>query len=589
MKLFLDNLYIRSAFFSTCLAAIIMFTFGCSSSPKSVPEVPPDPSWITLDEAIQETVAQVEARLDQGIRVALVNFDSPSAGMSNYTMEEITGALVNAGMTVTDRNNLAYVYKELNFQLSGMVSDETAQAVGKFLGAQSVSTGQLIDAGNFYRFRVNSINVESAVREVSVMLNVYKSRQFTDMLAALETNKLVSKSADYSLTVNPTTAGAFFDRGITFAMRGDFTTAIEAFTEAISLDPSYMVAYVQRAKALIASVLNISSIEDNFESFSTRSYIGQYVPEVNKVVFDKAISDLTQALKLDPNSTLAYRWRGVAYSEKEDYDHAIADHTQAIKLDPNFAKAYNRRGGAYREKKDYDRAIADCTQAIKLDPNYSSAYINRGLAYANKKDYDRAITDFTQAIKLDPNWAAAYGFRGATYAMKGDYDRAITDFTQAIKLDPNDAAAYGFRSATYVMKGDYDRAITDCTQAIKLDPNDAAAYGFRGLMYSEKKDYDRAIADYTQAIKLDPNFADAYYNRGNAYSDKGDYDRGIADFNQALRIDSNNANAYNNRGVAYYNKRDYDRAIADYNQALKLDPNDANAKNNLELARRRGR
>jgi tetratricopeptide (TPR) repeat protein len=289
-------------------------------------------------------VAQVEAKLAQGVRVAIVNFDSPSAGMSDYVMEEIAGALVNTGMTVADRSNLAYVYKELNFQMSGMVSDETAEAVGKFLGAQSVITGQLVNAGNFYRFRMNSINVESATREVSVMLNVYKSRQFTDMLAALENNKLVSKSADYALAANtvPSTAGAFFDRGITFAVRGDFLTSIEAFTDAINLDPAYTAAYIQRAKALTASVLNISSIEDNFESFSERlSYRSQYVPEANKVVFDKAINDLTQAIKLDPNSANAYNNRGIAYADKGDIDRAVADYEATLKIDPNHANAEN--------------------------------------------------------------------------------------------------------------------------------------------------------------------------------------------------------------------------------------------------------
>jgi Flp pilus assembly protein TadD len=48
---------------------------------------------------------------------------------------------------------------------------------------------------------------------------------------------------------------------------------------------------------------------------------------------------------------------------KAVYDRAIADFTQAIRLDPNNAKAYRERGLAYNNKGDYDGAIGDCTQA----------------------------------------------------------------------------------------------------------------------------------------------------------------------------------------------------------------------------------
>jgi tetratricopeptide (TPR) repeat protein len=133
----------------------------------------------------------------------------------------------------------------------------------------------------------------------------------------------------------------------------------------------------------------------------------------------------------------AYFNSGNANKNKGLYDQAIADYTQAIRLDPNYAAVYNNRGNAYDDKGDNDRAIADYTQAIRLDPNYASAYYGRGNAYYMKKDYDRAIADYTQAIRLDPNDAKAYYNRGATYYDQKDYDRAIADFEAALKINPN--------------------------------------------------------------------------------------------------------------------------------------------------------
>jgi tetratricopeptide (TPR) repeat protein len=286
--------------------------------------------------------------------------------------------------------------------------------------------------------------------------------------------------------------------------------------------------------------------------------------------YDQAIDAYTQAIRLNPNYTEAYYNRGSAYYYKKDYDRTIGDFTQAIRLNPNLATAYNNRGLAYYNKNDYDRAIGDFTQAIRLNPNYANAYYNRGLAYYNKNDYDRAIGDFTQAIRLNPNVAAAYNNRGLAYNNKNDYDRAIGDYTQAIRLNPNDANAYNNRGLAYYNKNDYDRAIGDYTQAIRLNPNDALAYTRRGNAYNNKKDYDRAIGDHTEAIRLNPNYAMAYYNRGTVYHNKKDYNRAIGEYTQAIRLDPNYALAYTNRGDAYKAKGDTTTADADYAEAARL-------------------
>jgi TPR repeat len=59
------------------------------------------------------------------------------------------------------------------------------------------------------------------------------------------------------------------------------------------------------------------------------------------------------------NLAFAFRSRGIAYARKGQYDRAIEDLDQAIRLDPNDAVAFSNRGGAYNGKGQYDRAIED--------------------------------------------------------------------------------------------------------------------------------------------------------------------------------------------------------------------------------------
>ena len=50
--------------------------------------------------------------------------------------------------------------------------------------------------------------------------------------------------------------------------------------------------------------------------------------------FDSAIAAFTDLIRLDPKPAAAYCSRGAAYSRKGDYDKAIADCTRSIRLDP---------------------------------------------------------------------------------------------------------------------------------------------------------------------------------------------------------------------------------------------------------------
>jgi hypothetical protein len=130
---------------------------SCASSPI-------EGGAVSLDAAIHEAAQNIEARLEGGTIVALLNFSSPTDGFSEYVLEELSEYLVNGGkLIVVDRTKLDLIRQEERFQLSGEVSDESAQSIGKKLGAQVIVSGGISGADKVYRFRVKSLIVESAV------------------------------------------------------------------------------------------------------------------------------------------------------------------------------------------------------------------------------------------------------------------------------------------------------------------------------------------------------------------------------------------------------------------------------------------
>jgi len=119
---------------------------------------------LSLQNAIEQSAEKTTRELPKGSRIAIVAFESENDNLSEFIMEELYGALLDQGMEVVDRKNLAYVYQELDFQMSGNVSDATACSIGKFLGANIVIIGQLTGFDNLYRYRINCINVETSAR-----------------------------------------------------------------------------------------------------------------------------------------------------------------------------------------------------------------------------------------------------------------------------------------------------------------------------------------------------------------------------------------------------------------------------------------
>jgi formylglycine-generating enzyme required for sulfatase activity len=158
----------------------IFICLGCASTGSGG-------AGITLDQAIQIAADEINASLPAGTGVAVINFTSPSARLSDYVIEEIMGKLIiPRKLVVVERNNLELIRKEMDFQLSGEVSDESAQAIGKKLGAEAIITGSLVDLGGDYRFRMYALSVESAARETATLLTVKKDNRLNFLLRETE-------------------------------------------------------------------------------------------------------------------------------------------------------------------------------------------------------------------------------------------------------------------------------------------------------------------------------------------------------------------------------------------------------------------
>ncbi|OGP20323.1 MAG: hypothetical protein A2054_06090 [Deltaproteobacteria bacterium GWA2_55_10] len=116
--------------------------------------------------------------------------------------------------------------------------------------------------------------------------------------------------------------------------------------------------------------------------------------------YPAAISDLKAAISLNPSFAMAYNELGIIYGKMGRFDESIAEFGMAIKLDPDNSSAYNNRGFTHYRAGDYSRALGDFEKAVQYNPRNGGAYYNMGVAYAKIMDNANADVNFKKAKDL---------------------------------------------------------------------------------------------------------------------------------------------------------------------------------------------
>ncbi len=274
----------------------------------------------------------------------------------------------------------------------------------------------------------------------------------------------------------------------------------------------------------------------------------------------------------------------VCNAQPQRWAEAVSYLTAAVALRPDSPGAHLNLGVALKVGGQLDEAIACYRRAIELDPKFVAAHINLGAILVQAQRTDEAVTFNRRAIELDPRHALAHFSQGNALKAKGQLDEAIACFRRAVALDPKFVQAHCNLGTALADNGQFDEAITSYQKAIDLDPKFVNAHYNLGTALTAKRKLDEAIASYRKAIELDPKHAPSHVNLGNLLRDKGKVDEAIAYYQKAIALDPGLVNAHNSLGVALASKSRLDEAMACFRRAIKLDSRFAQAHMNLARA-----
>jgi serine/threonine protein kinase/Tfp pilus assembly protein PilF len=420
---------------------------------------------------------------------------------TEYLSDGVTESLINSlsqlpNFTVMSSNSvLRYKGKQMD-----------AQAAGKELKVQAVLTGRVVQRGDNLSVRVELV----AVKNDAHLWGEEYQRKLSDILAMQDeitrdvSEKLrrkLSGGDEKRLAARPTAnpeAYQLFLKGRYYAgklTKEGMEQGIEAFHQAIALDPNYALAYDGLAYAYA---------QDGDDFFLSP-----------RDCMPKAREAAQKALALDDTSAEAHtEMATINFWYDYDWSAAEREFLRAIQLRPNYAAARYMYGWYLITMGRVEEGVKESERALELEPFSSEVDGNSGGNLYYARHYDRAIDVLHRTLEGDPeNWLARM-FLGLAYEGKGDLPRSQHELEETRRVESTIPWPLARLASVYALAGrksDSDKALNELEDWSKRSYvpsyNIAAVYATRGekakaLGLLEKAYEDRSMM--LTFVKSDP-------------------------------------------------------------------------------------
>lgn len=152
-----------------------------------------------------------------------------------------------------------------------------------------------------------------------------------------------------------------------------------------------------------------------------------------------ALEEFTQATQIDPTYPMAYTGLGLVYASLNEDAKAEANFRKALELDPNSSESHNNYGTFLCSRDRIDESITQFLAAVK-NPLYTTpeaAYLNAGVCALKKKDVANAELYLQKALQIQPLLhPAAYQLAAIQYG-KGNFPQSRNLLQYALADNPS--------------------------------------------------------------------------------------------------------------------------------------------------------
>jgi TolB-like protein/tetratricopeptide (TPR) repeat protein len=258
--------------------------------------------------------------------------------------------------------------------------------------------------------------------------------------------------------------------------------------------------------------------------------------------FPAALNAYTEAIRLDPHYALAIAGRSIilAYraaeaatpaAAREGFDKAQADAQKAVALAPDLAQAHLALATVFElGTLDFTRASEEYERALALAPGNAQVLRISGLFATYMGHIDAGLAAARRAVVLDPLARDSHSALGRALYAARRYKDAIGTLSEGINLDPDDKAFRTYRGFAYYALGNLESARASCE----------TSRDFAGNQWCLAVTYDklgRHVDAEAEISKLKASFGDVMaYQYTAFYAQRGDNPKALEWLETALRL-----------------------------------------------------
>ena len=202
---------------------------------------------------------------------------------------------------------------------------------------------------------VDMLNATGALRyKVMVTSNVPSSLDNT------MTQRHFTSIEDYTsyMATHTPRAVDFIGRALDYLTLRDYDAAIKDLDRAIALKDDYALVYILRAQARHHKLSLPASDRESTDATARAA--------MRRAIYDEILSDLSNALRLDPTNAFAWYNKACLYIELELDNEALDAINHAIELKDDFGEAFFNRGYLYMRMGNTKAGAADLGRAGEL-------------------------------------------------------------------------------------------------------------------------------------------------------------------------------------------------------------------------------
>lgn len=282
--------------------------------------------------------------------------------------------------------------------------------------------------------------------------------------------------------------------------------AIDEFQKAITLDPTFALAYAGLAEGFNAAAVKTSNPQ------SRENHV-------------KAKVAAEKALALDANLAEGYLIRGWLKRQADwDWQGAENDLRLAIKLSPNNAAAHQRLSHLLSPLGRHDEALAEVKIAYELDPIADYILSARFPILEARREYTEALIESEQFLRENKgNNSAVRAYATFLYHTE-DFAKVIELGEESLAKDStkNAFAWFSLLAASYHKTGQADKTEEALRELEKGAQTDTKALYSLAMNYAERNRTDDAIRALQKCfetheerivwLKVEPRFANLHDN-----------------------------------------------------------------------------